>query len=188
MMSCRITRSIYSVASFLAVLTAVGCNPFPFFGSDEPRPCPPFEGFFDTSPTGDPSYYRDRFIIDNGSCQLYQVPGLWGPFCEHRRYDSVFSTEFCTTDGAEILVVISGDNKCPGPDQDLKIDSIYLVYEGGVYSEIIADTIFSTWCSEFSFGANPTRVLRTHISARLRDPAKDTIVWLHDGIISFGIR
>ena len=164
-----------------------GCELFLYSGEETPRPCPPFEGFFDSSPTGDPEYYRERFIVDDGSCQLVQYPGLWGPYCIDIRYDSVFSSQFCTKDGAEITVVISGGNKCPGPDQDLQIDSIYLAYEGGVYTEVLADTIFSSWCSDQS-GSQQTRSLRVHLSARLRDPERDNTVRLHNGIISFVIR
>lgn len=152
-----------------------GCELFLYSGEETPRPCPPFEGFSAEDPTPVP-----RFIIDDGTCQLFATPGIWGPFCLTQRYDSVFSISSCTTEGAEITIVISGDNKCPGPDQDLRIDSIYLSYQGGVYNELISDTIFSSWCQ---FRSGLPEVVSIEFFVRLRDPARDTVVWLHNGIV-----
>lgn len=156
-----------------------GCELFLYSGEETPRPCPPFEGFSAEEPSP-----RSRFIINDGSCQLFDYPGIWGPFCAHLRYDSIFSKTFCTTDGAEITIVISGDNKCPGPDQDLKIDSIYLSYQGAIYNDLLTDTIFSSWCQ---YRSGLPSVLSVEFSARLRDPFRDTVVWLHDGIAVFAL-
>lgn len=160
-----------------------GCELFLYSGEETPRPCPAFSDLSDTTLPGG----SVRFVIDNGSCQFPDIGGIWGPFCIRHRYDSVFSTHFCTTDGAEVTVVISGENKCPGPDQELQIDSIYLSYEGSVYTEVLADTIFSSWCSDRR-GSLQTRSLRVYMSALLRDPVLDSTVWLHSGLFYFVVK
>ena len=163
------------LTALLAAATLSACD---FWVSDSgPLPCPDWEG----------TNRRNVFIVDDGSCQFQVLGSLpWEEPCHEGNFrsDSISTVHFCTIDDAYFALFASGKQKCPdGPDQDLAIDSIYLRYEGGVYTELVSDTIHSTECffgrSGFYFYLN--------FSALLRDPLRDTIVWVHDGSVQLGV-